>query len=141
MAGPGWLDDVRRIIEHAARSDAHEIDVRRGTFRVRLRREVSTDPARQVEVPRPIPVEADAVAVVAPLTGVFYRAASPGAAPFVADGDLVTPTTVVGLIETMKTYNEVVADRAGRAMRYLVESGQLVHAGDHLLLLRAESGA
>lgn len=57
------------------------------------------------------------------------------------EGDLVQPDTVVGLIETMKIFNGVVAERRGRARALLAESCQLVHGGDRLLRLEDEEGA
>ena len=92
--------------------------------------------------PRPCEVAVDGTPLVAPLTGVFYRAATPGAPPFVAVGDHVAAGAVVGLIETMKIFNEVLAERGGRIAAILAESGQLVHAGDALMTIEdaAESG-
>ena len=42
----------------------------------------------------------------------------------------------------MKIFNEVLAERGGRIAAILVESGQLVHAGDALMTIddAAESG-
>jgi biotin carboxyl carrier protein len=38
-------------------------------------------------------------------------------------------------VETMKIFNEVTADCSGRIVRFAAEIGQLVHAGDALLLV------
>jgi acetyl-CoA carboxylase biotin carboxyl carrier protein len=51
------------------------------------------------------------------------------------EGDWVEVDAVIGLIETMKVFNEVTADRAGRVAAFPVQSGQLVHAGDTLVTL------
>ena len=51
------------------------------------------------------------------------------------EGDWVDGGQTVGLIETMKIFNEVTADQAGRIERILVQNGQLVHAGDALMML------
>jgi acetyl-CoA carboxylase biotin carboxyl carrier protein len=78
---------------------------------------------------------------VAPLTGVFYRASTPGAPPFASVGDVVAAGAVVGLIETMKIFNEVLAERGGRIAVILAESGQLVHAGETLMTIEDAEGA
>lgn len=52
-------------------------------------------------------------AVPAPLLGAFYHAPEPGADPFVATGDQVTPESVVGSIEVMKLMNQVQAGVSG----------------------------
>ncbi|MDP9467137.1 MAG: biotin/lipoyl-binding protein [Chloroflexota bacterium] len=64
--------------------------------------------------------------VTAPLTGVWYAAPSPGARPYVQEGDEVGAGTVVGLIEAMKLFNEIKSDVGGRVTRVLVERGTLV---------------
>ena len=64
--------------------------------------------------------------VTAPLTGVWYAAPSPGARPYVEQGDEIGAGAVVGLIEAMKLFNEIKSDVAGRVTRILVERGALV---------------
>ena len=73
--------------------------------------------------------------LTAPLTGVFYRTSAPGTPPFAEVGDRVEAGAVVGLIETMKIFNEVLAERGGRIVAILAESGQLVHAGEALMTI------
>jgi acetyl-CoA carboxylase biotin carboxyl carrier protein len=64
--------------------------------------------------------------VSAPLTGVWYGAPSPGARPYVNEGDEITAGQVVGLIEAMKLFNEIKSDVSGTVARVLVEAGTLV---------------
>jgi len=64
--------------------------------------------------------------VSAPLTGVWYPAPSPGARPYVNEGDEVAAGQVIGLIEAMKLFNEIKSDASGRITRVLVENGTLV---------------
>ncbi|SCG51698.1 acetyl-CoA carboxylase biotin carboxyl carrier protein [Micromonospora echinaurantiaca] len=73
--------------------------------------------------------------VRSPIVGTFYRAPEPGAAPFVAVGDLVRPGQVVGIVEAMKLMNEVTADRAGRVVEMLAEDGQPVEYDQPLVAL------
>ncbi|MEV4657284.1 biotin/lipoyl-containing protein [Micromonospora sp. NPDC049301] len=74
-------------------------------------------------------------AVRAPIVGTFYRSPEPGAAPFVAVGDLVRPGQPVAIVEAMKLMNEVAADRAGRVAAILVEDGQPVEYDQPLVEL------
>ncbi|MEO6578534.1 MAG: biotin/lipoyl-containing protein [Candidatus Limnocylindria bacterium] len=71
--------------------------------------------------------------VSAPLTGVWYAAPSPGARPYLAEGDEIHQGQVVGLIEAMKLFNEIKSDAAGTVTRILVESGTLVKRKQPLL--------
>ena len=132
------------MLEYVGASDATEIEVAGNQLRLRLRRRPGRDAARVEQ--RGTIVAADVAVegtpLLAPLTGVFYRAGSPGAPPFVNVGDTVEVGAVVGLIETMKIFNEVLAERGGRIAAILVESGQLVHAGGALMTIEdaAEAG-
>ena len=71
--------------------------------------------------------------VSAPLTGVWYPAPSPGARPYVNEGDEVSNGQVIGLIEAMKLFNEIKSDASGRITRVLVENGTLVKRKQPLL--------
>jgi acetyl-CoA carboxylase biotin carboxyl carrier protein len=70
--------------------------------------------------------KAEGKAIKSPLVGTFYAASAPGEPPFVKVGDLVTPDTVVGIVEAMKVMNEVKAAVSGRITECLVEDGQPV---------------
>jgi acetyl-CoA carboxylase biotin carboxyl carrier protein len=71
--------------------------------------------------------------VSAPLTGVWYSAPSPGARPYIAEGDEIAAGQVLGLIEAMKLFNEIKSDVAGTVTRLLVETGTLVKRKQPLL--------
>ncbi|MEH0843977.1 acetyl-CoA carboxylase biotin carboxyl carrier protein [Micromonospora sp. CPCC 205711] len=98
---------------------------------------------RAAATPAPPPPAADdsgRLAVRAPIVGTFYRAPEPGAAPFVAVGDLVRPGQVVGIVEAMKLMNEVTADRAGQVVEILVDDGRPVEYDQPLVLLDPAGG-
>jgi acetyl-CoA carboxylase biotin carboxyl carrier protein len=71
--------------------------------------------------------------VKAPLTGIFYTAPGPGSAPYVQVGGEIVVGQVIGLIEAMKLFNEIKSDLAGRVVRVVAESGQLVKAKQPLI--------
>ena len=71
--------------------------------------------------------------VSAPLTGIWYPAPSPGARPYVNEGDEITAGQVIGLIEAMKLFNEIKADASGTVRRVLAENGTLVKRKQPLL--------
>jgi len=70
--------------------------------------------------------------VTAPVVGVFYRAPSPGADPFVAVGDRVEVGQTLCILEAMKLMNEITSDYAGRITRIIPENGELVSLGQEL---------
>lgn len=71
-----------------------------------------------------------------PLPGTFYRAPSPGADPFVEVGSAVKEDTVVGLVETMKLMNSVMAGCRGEVIEICAENGALIEAHDVLVRIR-----
>jgi acetyl-CoA carboxylase biotin carboxyl carrier protein len=103
-------------------------------------------PAAAAPAPPPVPAAPDPASpfveaapgmqlVSAPLTGVWYPAPSPGARPYVKEGDEIAAGQVVGLIEAMKLFNEIKSDASGRITRVLVENGTLVKRKQPLLEL------
>jgi acetyl-CoA carboxylase biotin carboxyl carrier protein len=75
---------------------------------------------------------ANVTKVLAPLTGVFYRSPSPDAPPYVDVGDRVEPGDILCVLEAMKLFNEIQSDDAGRIVRIVPDSGELVSQGGEL---------
>ena len=70
--------------------------------------------------------------IASPLPGTFYRRPSPDQPPFKNDGDVVAIGDVIGLIEVMKTFTQVIAEDAGKQLRFLVDNDEPVSAGQPL---------
>jgi acetyl-CoA carboxylase biotin carboxyl carrier protein len=70
--------------------------------------------------------------VIAPLTGVFYNAASPDSEPFVKVGDRVETGAILCILEAMKLFNEIQSDYAGTIARVVPQNGELVSQGEEL---------
>ena len=81
----------------------------------------------------PTAKEDRSVAIVAPLTGVYYSSLSPTSPPFVAPGDIVYVGQVVALIEAMKVFNEIQAEVSGRVVALMATTGEVVQKGSALL--------
>jgi acetyl-CoA carboxylase biotin carboxyl carrier protein len=135
----GWLEAVRQVVTAVRASDVTELELANADFSVRVRREpgaariaAGTPAGRAGEAED---ADAGLHRVVAPFTGVFYRSPTPSARAYVGEGDWVDADAVIGLVETMKIFNEVTADCSGRIVRFTAEKGQLVHAGDALVLI------
>lgn len=73
--------------------------------------------------------------IVSPLPGTFYRKPSPDQPPFKDAGDAVVEGDVIGLVEVMKSFNEVKADSSGRVVKFLIENEDPVMAGQPILEL------
>ena len=68
----------------------------------------------------------------APMLGVFYRAPSPGAPPFVDVGTRIERDTIVCVIEVMKMMNSVPAGVVGTIAEVHVENAEAVEFGQPL---------
>jgi acetyl-CoA carboxylase biotin carboxyl carrier protein len=134
-----------------AEAGLDELELTAGDLHIRLARPRASAPAG-VAAPAEVPAQAPAPAVPrtdgltpfgepaagmrfvsAPLTGVWYPAPSPGARPYVNEGDEIAAGQVIGLIEAMKLFNEIKSDASGRITRVLVENGTLVKRKQPLL--------
>jgi acetyl-CoA carboxylase biotin carboxyl carrier protein len=71
----------------------------------------------------------------APLVGIAYLAAEPGASPYVRVGDTVTEGQTLMIIEAMKVMNQIRAPRAGRVGRVYVADAEPVEYGTALMLI------
>ena len=69
------------------------------------------------------------------MVGIVYITPEPGAKPFIKVGDTVQEGQTLLLIEAMKTFNEIRAQRAGKVTQILVEDGAPVEYGEELLIL------
>ena len=69
--------------------------------------------------------------LLSPLPGTFYRRPSPDKPAYKEDGDKVKAGDVVGLIEVMKSFNEVKVDADGK-ITFIAENEEPVMAGQAL---------
>ncbi len=146
---------VRALAEILSDTGLTEIEIETKDGRIRVARtpapvtqHVSAAmhaPAPMQAAPAPVAAAAPAAApaddakhagaVLSPMVGVAYLASEPGAAPFITVGQTVAVGQTLLLIEAMKTYNQIRAQKAGTVMRILVETGQPVEYGQPLLIV------
>ena len=79
--------------------------------------------------------DAKGTPVPAPSVGLFWRASSPGAAPFVEVGTQVSPDDTIGIVEVMKLMTRVPAGVPGVVTAVLVADGGMVEHGQPLILI------
>jgi acetyl-CoA carboxylase biotin carboxyl carrier protein len=127
-----------------------EVTIEEGETRVTVRRSdqgaassvpalgVSTAAGDEEEPPPVLPQ--DVIRIESPMVGTFYRAAEPGAAPFVEEGDPVGPGQTLCILEAMKLMNEVKAEVEAVVRRICVDNAQAVQYGDLLFELEPLNG-
>ena len=91
-------------------------------------------PSAAMAAATPAPAPAGRL-IKSPMVGTFYRAASPGAKPFIELGSEVKEGDPVCIVEAMEIMNEIEADCAGRVVEILCENGQAVEFGQPLFVL------
>ena len=142
---------VREMAQLINETDLTEIEVQKGDLRIRVARTITATvmaPVAPAPAFAPAPVAAAAAApadakaaaahpgtVNSPMVGTAYRRPSPEAKPFIEVGQEVKAGERVLLVEAMKTFNDIVAPRAGKVIAILVEDGQPVEYGEPLLVI------
>jgi biotin carboxyl carrier protein len=138
------LQTLRALVAVVEGSDATAVEVRRGSLRIRLRRARPGTTSVYAVAPAASASVADSTSslrpVRCPITGIWYDAPSPGAPPYVQVGDVLGVGAVVGLVETMKVFNEVTSDAAGIVREVLAHRGDLVQANAVLFTLEPLEG-
>jgi acetyl-CoA carboxylase biotin carboxyl carrier protein len=152
--GPFDVPTIKSLVALMSRHDLSEIDLHDGTQRIRLRRDrrpTAVPPSNPGPTPTALPASVAPVLGVppapapaaekpgkalqeikSPTVGTFYAREKPEANPYVGVGVRVTPTTIVGLIEAMKLFNEIYAGCSGVITEVLVENQQPVEYGQVL---------
>jgi acetyl-CoA carboxylase biotin carboxyl carrier protein len=75
------------------------------------------------------------VPITSPMVGTFYKAPSPGSAPFTEVGKVVSVGQVICIIEAMKLMNEIESDVSGKVVEVCVQDGQPVEYGQVLMIV------
>jgi acetyl-CoA carboxylase biotin carboxyl carrier protein len=146
---------VRELAGLLAETDLTEIEVEKGDLRIRVARQVTQNvmlPSQQYAPPAPAPAAvapppvaaepAPAInprehpgALTSPMVGTAYRRSSPDSKPFVEIGTRVEIGDKLLLVEAMKTFNDIVATKAGIVTAIFFEDGQPVEYGEPLLIV------
>lgn len=146
---------IKKLIELLDSSGVAEIEVKEGESSVRISRMPTNMPAMpQMVMSAPMAAPAPAAApqaaagpaakaeeglsghvIKSPMVGTFYRAASPDAKPFAEVGQHVKAGDTVCIIEAMKMFNQIEADKSGVIKAILCENGQPVEFDQPLVII------
>src|SRR5690349_14496478 len=155
-------DDIRQLLDLVREHDLTEFEVEQPDFKLRVKKGTTqvvthVTQAAPMAMPMGLPVApvagtgpapaapaADAEAeegpelaiVKSPIVGTFYRAAEPGAKPFVEVGDTVRKGQVLCIIEAMKLMNEIDSEYDGEITSIYIENGQAVQYGERLFAIK-----
>ena len=137
------MREVRDLVHSLEGTATARVRIKAGAVELEIERDrgiLQTGPQDKSGLAVTAPTRSPGVIpIVAPLVGVFYRAASPGTKPFVEVGDGVEPGQTIGIVEAMKVMNEVISDYRGTVAEILAENGEAVQY-EQALMLVATSG-
>ncbi len=149
---------IRKLIELIQETGVAEIEIREGEESVRISRVSNQAPNMMpmMSYAQPttitVPTEATPAAatapaaapaapavnkhsVKAPMVGTVYLSPSPGAKHFIEVGQSVKAGDTLCLIEAMKMFNQIEADKTGTVTAILVESGSPVEFNQPLIVI------
>ncbi|MCA9772321.1 MAG: acetyl-CoA carboxylase biotin carboxyl carrier protein [Myxococcales bacterium] len=134
---------VKELIELIKGTDVTEVEVESDGTRIKVARGtpggtpvVFAAPGMGLPAQTPqtaAPAQDEGVRIItAEMVGVFYRAATPEAEPFVDEGSEVDKGGSLCIIEAMKMMNEILADFDCRILEVLAKNGEAVQYGTPL---------
>ena len=143
---------VRELADILRETELSEIEVEHDDLRLRIARQLTVAPVAQtVSVPAAAPVAAAPAAaeaapaaapagdkpgtVKSPMVGTAYLKPNPDSANFVRPGDQVKKGDTILLVEAMKNFNPITAEKDGTVTDLLVDDGQPVEYGEPLFVL------
>lgn len=143
---------IKKLIELLEESDLTEMEIKEGEESVRLSRvspmAFAAQPQFQPVVGGLAPATADPIGqappeddvpeghlVTSPMVGTFFSAPKPGARPYAEIGKNVEVGDTLCVIEAMKTFNQVQADKAGVVISALKDNGEPVEYGEPLFII------
>lgn len=134
---------IRELADVMSEKDLTDLEFERGETCIRLSRGgqmLAAAPVAAAPVAAapaaPVVEAAPAITVDAPMVGTFYHSADPDAPAFIKVGDTIKQGQVIGIIEAMKTMNQIEADKGGVVADILVENGSPVAFGQRLVALK-----
>ena len=138
------LEKIKELLKSLENTSLEEVEIETEGLKIKakFKREITVQtvkpaPVREeeVEVPQEEELGENYYVVESPMVGTFYRAPSPGAEPFVKEGDYVEKGQVLCIIEALKVMNEIESEVSGVVKKILVENGQPVEYGQPLFYI------
>ncbi len=132
------IERLKTLIELMEQHNLAEIDLQQDAERISLKRGGVSVPAPAAALPAaPAPAGAapaaapagdgpNIVTIKSPMVGTFYTKPNPESETFVKVGSMVSPDTVICIVEAMKVFNEIPAEVSGKVVAVLSENGQPV---------------
>lgn len=132
------IERIRSLIDLMKEYDLSEVDLKQDEQQIRLvrgaKQTVAAPIAQVIPVAPPASPGASSPTVdgphikiiKSPMVGTFYSRPNPKSDDFAKMGALISPDTVVCIIEAMKVFNEIPAEISGKIVEILVKNEEAV---------------
>jgi len=153
------LDLIKKLVKIVDASSITDLEIEENGIKVKIAKKIrsahvvsqlpgsvaSNQPVVQAEssdtteVTKPkednVTTSANLHEIRSPIVGTFYRAPAPDADSYVQIGTVVSPGSVLCIVEAMKLMNEIESDISGKIVKILVENGKPVEYNQPLFLI------
>jgi len=153
------LDLIKKLVKIVDSSGVTDIEIEENGLKVKIAKKIrntqvlsqspvtvattqpavqptSTGPQEQVKAKEEVEqTPSNMHEIRSPIVGTFYRAPAPDADSYVQVGSVVSPGSVLCIVEAMKLMNEIESDISGKIVKILVENGKPVEYNQPLFLI------
>lgn len=153
------IREIQNLIKFVSKSDVAEVNLKLKDFEIKIKNiagqtisyapqaviptqampapQAAVAPAPSVEAPAAAKEEDNSkyLTVKSPMIGTFYRSSGPGKDPFVSVGDVVSPGSVLCIVEAMKLFNEIESEVSGKIVKILVDDSTPIEYDQPLFLI------
>ena len=148
------IKQIKELIEIMKENDLVEVVIEHGDDKLSLKRACAqTSMTPMSFMPMPTPAQSGETSaqgasdsstdpddglidIPSPIVGTFYEAPTPDSTAYVEVGTLVSPDSVVCIIEAMKVMNEIKSEVSGTITQILSSNGQAVEFGQPLFKVK-----
>jgi acetyl-CoA carboxylase biotin carboxyl carrier protein len=150
------LNLVKKLIKMLESSTVTDLEIEENDYRIKIAKKVRTsfsgDQSQIIHHVSPAPThpqmevhvekkqdkeeEKNQHIIRSPIVGTFYRAPAPDADSYIQVGDMVSPGSVLCIVEAMKLMNEIESDVSGKVIKILAENGKPVEFNQPLFLIQ-----
>ncbi|WP_413853551.1 acetyl-CoA carboxylase biotin carboxyl carrier protein [Candidatus Ruminimicrobium bovinum] len=137
-------EEVKALYKIMCDEKVEEMEIKSATSRFHIRRKTVNDKCKHTVIKNIVNEKNEQEQVVeeennetlkSPLTGVFYRSASPSSPTFVKEGDIVAEGKTLCIVEAMKVMNEIKAPTKVKILKILIENGKPVDKDTELFVV------
>jgi acetyl-CoA carboxylase biotin carboxyl carrier protein len=152
------LNLIKKLIKILETSTITDLEIEENDYRIKIAKKIRTIPSEdqsriihhvssapdpsliEVQIEKKQGKEDEAAKnqhiIRSPIVGTFYRAPAPDADSYIQVGDIVSPGSVLCIVEAMKLMNEIESDVSGKVIRILAENGKPVEFNQPLFLIQ-----